>query len=91
MKKPPGTCVDATYLEEPHGSSQKHRPYARTTKRRWVTQAYVAAHLNVTTRTVRDMTSDGRLTAYRINQRFVRYDLNEVDAAFTPYGGSVKA
>ena len=66
-------------------------PAPEPPKRRWVTQAYVAAHLNVTTRNVRDMTSDGRLTAYRINQRFVRYDLNEVDAAFTPYGGSVKA
>ncbi len=65
-------------------------PTPEPSKRRWVTQAYVAAHLGVTTRTVRDMTADGRLVAYRMNQRFVRYDLN-VDAAMTPYGGSVTA
>jgi hypothetical protein len=70
----------------------KHEiPQREGSKRRWVTQAYVAAHLGVTTRTVRDMTNDGRLRGYRINEKFVRYDLNEVDAAFTPYGGSVSA
>ena len=45
-------------------------------KRDWVTQAFVANHLGVSTRTVRDMTADGRLRAYRLNQKFVRYDLN---------------
>ena len=39
----------------------------------------------------REMVADGRLVAYRINPRFVRYDLNEVDAALQPYGGSVTA
>ena len=60
-------------------------------KRDWVTQAYVADHLGVSMRTVREMVADGRLRAYRINPRFVRYDLNEVDAALQPYGGSVTA
>ena len=44
-----------------------------------VTQAFVAAHLDVTTRSARDMTSDGRLTAHWMNQRFVRFDLDEVE------------
>jgi len=57
--------------------------------RHWVTQSFVAGHLGVSTRTVRDMTNDGRLRGYRINRGFVRYDLNEVDAALTPFGGSV--
>ena len=64
-------------------------PTPEPSKRRWVTQAYIANHLGVTTRTVRDMTVDGRLRGYRLNQKFVRYDLNEVDAALTPFGGSV--
>ena len=66
-------------------------PTPEPPKRRWVTQSFVANHLRVTTRTVRDMTTDGRLTAYRLNQKFVRYDLNEVDAALQPFGGSVSA
>jgi len=37
------------------------------------------------------MSNDGRLTAYRLNRGFVRYDLNEVDAALKPYGASVSA
>jgi len=68
----------------------KHTVPAREApKRNWVTQAFVANHLGVTTRTVRDMTADGRLVGYRLNQKFVRYDLNEVDAAMQPFGGSV--
>ena len=39
-------------------------PTPEPPKRRWVTQSFVANHLGVTTRTVRDMTADGRLTAY---------------------------
>ena len=64
-------------------------PTPEPPKRRWVTQSFVAAHLGVDVRTVRAMTNDGRLKGYRLNQKFVRYDLAEVDAAFTLFGGSV--
>ena len=53
-------------------------PTPEPSKRHWVTQSFVAGHLGVSTRTVRDMTNDGRLRGYRINRGFVRYDLNEV-------------
>jgi excisionase family DNA binding protein len=66
-------------------------PAPQPPKRVWVTQVYVANHLGVTTRTVREWTADGRLTGYRLNSKFVRYDLNEVDAAMQPFGGSVSA
>ena len=70
----------------------KHEvPERNGSKRDWVTQQFVANHLGVSTRTVRDMSNDGRLTAYRINRGFVRYDLNEVDAALKPYGASESA
>ena len=73
---------------EPMGRSTS-LPQSELPQRRWVKQEFVAEYLGITKRTVREMTADGRLRAYRINPRFVRYDLNEVDAAFTPYGGSV--
>ena len=72
-------------------SASTKSPCPRRPSAARVTQSYVAAHLGVTTRTVRDMTSDGRLTGYRLNKGFVRYDLNEVDAALKPYGASVSA
>ena len=71
--------------------SKQPVPDPEPPQRRWVRQEFVAKHLGVTERTVRQMVADGRLRAYRINQRFVRYDLNEVDAALQPYGGSVTA
>jgi excisionase family DNA binding protein len=49
-------------------------PATEPPKRVWVTQVYVANQLGVTTRTVREWTADGRLTGYRLNKRFVRYD-----------------
>jgi predicted site-specific integrase-resolvase len=70
----------------------KHEvPERKGSKRDWVTQQFVANHLGVSTRTVRDMSNDGRLTANRLNRGFVRYDLNEVDAALKPYGASASA
>jgi hypothetical protein len=67
---------------------RKHQvPAPEAPRRHWVTQSFVAAHLDVTTRTVRDMTADGLLRGYRLNRGFVRYDLNEVDAALQPFGG----
>ncbi|MBV5243900.1 excisionase family DNA-binding protein [Mycolicibacterium sp. PAM1] len=58
-------------------------------RRRYATQAEAAEYLGVTTRTIRQMIADGRLTGYRLNPRFIRIDLNEVDAAMTPIGGGV--
>ena len=60
-------------------------------KRRWATIPYTADYLDVTERTIRQMIADGRLTGYRMNHKVVRLDLNEVDAALTPYGGGVSA
>lgn len=65
------------------GTIQAVRP------RRFVTPAEAAEYLGVTPRTIRQMISDGRLTGYRSGTRLVRLDLNEVDAAMVPFGGSV--
>jgi excisionase family DNA binding protein len=59
------------------------------TRRRYVTLDEAADYLSVTTRTIRQMISDGRLTGYRSGTRLVRVDLNEVDAAMQPFGGAV--
>jgi excisionase family DNA binding protein len=57
-------------------------------RRRYVKIAEAADYLQVTTRTVRAMIADGRLTGYRSGGRLVRLDLNEVDAAMQPFGGA---
>ena len=57
--------------------------------RRWASVVEAASYLGVTTRTIRQMTADGRITAYRAGSRLVRIDLNEIDAALEPYGGAV--
>ena len=46
---------------EPMGRSTSLSP-ARAAQRRWVKQEFVAEHLGITKRTVRDMTADGRLS-----------------------------
>ena len=45
------------------GRPKNQVPAPEPPKRRWVTQAFVAEHLGVSTRTVRDMSNDGRLTS----------------------------
>jgi excisionase family DNA binding protein len=47
-----------------------------------------AAYLGVTTRTVRQMVSDGRLIAYHLGARVVRLRRAEIDAAMQPFGGA---
>lgn len=48
---------------------------------RWATMDEVADYLRLTKRTVRQMRRDGRLRAYELGPRVVRFDLNEIDAA----------
>jgi len=61
---------------------------AEIQRRRYVSQSQAAEYLGVTTRTIRQMIADGRLTGYRSGNRLVRVDLNEVDAAMKPFGGA---
>jgi excisionase family DNA binding protein len=60
----------------------------QTIRRRYVKIREAADYLGVTERTIRQMISDGRLTGYRSGPRLVRLDLNEIDAAMTPFGGA---
>jgi excisionase family DNA binding protein len=64
----------------------KRRADPPPNRRRWVTVEWTANYLGVTTKTVRSMISEGRLTGYR-NGRFIRLDLDEIDAAMQPFGG----
>jgi excisionase family DNA binding protein len=54
----------------------------------YLSVAETADYLGVTTRTVRQMVSDGRLTAYRLGARVVRLRRDEIDAAMQPFGGA---
>lgn len=53
-------------------------------KRRWITQAEAAERLGVTDRTIRNLIARGELTGYRLGQRAIRLDVNEVDACLKP-------
>ena len=55
--------------------------------RRYLTLDETAAYLGVAKRTVREMVSDGRLTARRAGRKIVRLRIDEVDAAMVPFGG----
>ena len=62
-------------------------PEQISSRRRYVKITEAAEHLQVTTRTIRQMIADGRLAGYRSGTRLARIDLNQVDAAMQPFGG----
>jgi len=62
----------------------------QTVNRRYGSTQQAADYLGVTTRTIRQMIADGRLTGYRSGTRLVRVDLNEIDAAMRPFGGGAR-
>jgi excisionase family DNA binding protein len=55
----------------------------------FVTIGYAAEYLGVTTRCIRQMIADGRLTGYRSGTRLIRLRLNEIEATMEPFGGAV--
>ncbi|SUA03107.1 DNA binding domain-containing protein [Mycolicibacterium fortuitum] len=63
-------------------------PKPNRAARRYAKMREVALYLDISERTVRAMVADGRLTAYKLGERVVRLDLDEVDAAMTPAGGA---
>ena len=79
--------------ERPNRAARRHPEKAQeqALRRRWASINDTADYLKVTERTVRQMIADGRLTGYRLSPKFIRLDLDEVDAALTPYGGGVSA
>lgn len=64
-------------------------PTTTSPRRRYCSINEAADYLGVTERTVRPMIADGRLVGYRMGRRFIRLDLNEIDAAMQPFGGGV--
>ena len=61
----------------------------QATPRRMVSHAEAAEHYGVTTRTIYQWIVEGKITGYKMGG-IRRVDLNEIDAAFTPYGGAVR-
>jgi excisionase family DNA binding protein len=55
---------------------------------RYASPATAAKYADVTPRTIHNWIIRGLLTAYRINARVVRVDLNELDKLLTPAGGA---
>ena len=60
------------------------RKQAAAPEHQWMTRAEVAALFRITTRTIDVMRQDGRLTAYTLGDRIIRFKRSEVEAALTP-------
>ena len=56
--------------------------------RRWASQKAAGKYAGVSDRTIRAWISEGLIRGYKVNQRVIRVDLNEVDAAMQPFGGA---
>ncbi len=52
--------------------------------RRLVSQAEAADYSSVTVKTIRRYVAAGRLTGYRLGDRLIRIDLDELEAMFSP-------
>ena len=65
-----------------------NNPNSSDRRRRYAKQSEAAEYVGVTTRTIRQWIAEGRITGYRINERLIRVDLNEIDAAMQPFGGA---
>jgi excisionase family DNA binding protein len=52
--------------------------------RRYASLSDAAIYLGVNERTIRRQIADGRLTGYRLGDRLIRVDLNELDEALRP-------
>jgi excisionase family DNA binding protein len=66
-------------LVKPSRSTLPQGPNRAESRRRYITIPDAAEYLQVTTRTIRQMMADGRLTGYRAGSRLVRVDMNEID------------
>jgi excisionase family DNA binding protein len=64
--------------------SRNHREQHVATSPPDMSMQDVAVYLGVTPRTVRTMILDGRLKAYQLGSRVIRFRRSEVDAALTP-------
>ncbi len=70
-------------------SNRRERRHPETARRRYATLDQAGEYIGVTSRTIRQMIADGRLTGYRNGPRIVRVDLNEVDdRLMKPFGGA---
>jgi excisionase family DNA binding protein len=81
----------ATTPTLPNRRARRHTKQSEdaAVQRRWATMQQTADYMSVSVRTVREWIAQNRITGYRINARVIRVDLNEVDAAFEPFGGGI--
>lgn len=50
----------------------------------FISPAEAAARWDVSTDTIRRLIASGQITGYRLNNRIIRVNVDEVDAAFRP-------
>jgi excisionase family DNA binding protein len=71
-----------------HSPGRSNKLHATSSRPSYISISEAADYLGVTTRTVRQMVSDGRLIAYHLGARIVRLRRDEIDAAMQPFGGA---
>jgi excisionase family DNA binding protein len=59
-------------------------PQRTKSARRYATVAAAAEYLQCNERTIRRHIADGTLTGYRLGERIIRVDLNELDEVVRP-------
>lgn len=64
--------------------SRAKTPPAFDDHRRFIRQEAAAERWDVSVDTIRRMIAAGKVTGYRLNNRIIRVDVAEVDAAFRP-------
>ncbi|OLT50572.1 DNA-binding protein [Corynebacterium sp. CNJ-954] len=57
---------------------------AQVERRRYETMTQAAERTQLSVRSIRRYIAEGKLTGYRVGQRTIRLDPDEVDALFTP-------
>lgn len=78
----------STPASGPNRAARRHPVPAPA--RRWATLKQAAEYLNLKEdRTIRGHIAAGLYSAYRLNERVLRVDLNEIDAVMQEIGGGV--
>jgi excisionase family DNA binding protein len=84
MPKPPKTIADVAAHVIKQARAVPKPPKTIDPSPPNMTMADVAEYLNVTVRCVRYMVADGRLPAYKLGNRLLRFRRSDIDAAMEP-------
>lgn len=71
----------------PDGPNRRNRRHPEQ-PRAYIGIPEAANYLDVATKTIRRMITEGRLPAYRLGNRVIKVRISDLDAVLTPIGGA---